>query len=428
MPIEVIMPKVDMDMTTGTIATWCVAEGQSVKKGDTLFDIETDKATMEVESPATGELHFVSAQNGDVVEIGKCVGWIFAEGEAVENPISELGESSSSEIQIVAENSPKKDKASDTTSILQSDIRVRATPLARRIAKLNGIDIATITGTGPRGRITKSDIENIQQSLPIKPAVTHAVGGVESVASKSLLDDLGIAYETVATDRMRQTIAKRLTESKSTIPHFYLEMDCQLDALLAFRQQVNDSLSAIGGGKISINDMLVRACAQALKTVPEANASWAGDEIIRYKDANISVAVAIDGGLITPVVRQAQNKSLNTISAEISDLASRAKSGKLKSHEYQGGSFSISNLGMFGVKSFSAIINPPESMILAVGKTERRFVEDENGNPVGATLLSVTLSCDHRVVDGALGAKWLLEFKRFVENPILLSIDLGRVS
>ncbi len=426
MPIEVIMPKVDMDMTTGTIATWYIGEGQSVEKGEILFDIETDKATMEVESPASGKLHFVSAQSGDVVKIGKCVGWIFEEGESVENPTSDLDESAPPETPPVG---AKTTKISETTSTPQpdahmSDTRVRATPLARRIAKLKGIDIAAVVGTGPRGRITKSDVENAEQALLPTSVVQSAIRTEGSVALKSLLDDLGIAYETLAADRMRQTIATRLTESKSTIPHFYLEMDCQLDALLAFRQQANKSLSAVGGGKISINDMLVRACAQALKTVPEANASWAGDEIIRYKDANISVAVAIEGGLITPVVRQAQNKSLNRISEEIADLANRAKSGKLRPHEYQGGSFSISNLGMFGVKSFSAIINPPESMILAVGKAERCFIENDNGKPVGTTVLSVTLSCDHRVVDGALGAKWLSEFKRFVENPVLLSMDL----
>ena len=416
MPIEIIMPKVDMDMTSGTIGTWHIDEGQSIQKGEALFDIETDKSTMEVESPASGHLHFVSATSGDIVEIGKCIGWIFTPGEVVENP--SLNRNLPSESHPTGQNSPNTADSTQTPqpSPLKSHT-VRATPLARRIAKLNGIDITRISGSGPRGRITKSDVENMS------PLLTTPVTD-SSVVSTAQLDTLGIAYETLATNRMRQTIATRLTKSITTIPHFYLEMDCQLDALLAFRKQANTYLNTTDRRKISINDILVQACAKALKTVPEANASWAGDEIIRYKDANISVAVSIEGGVITPVVKQAQNKSLNKISEEIAHLVERARSEKLKPHEYQGGCFSISNLGMFGVKAFSAIINPPESMILAVGKAERRFVEDTHGKPVGATVLSVTLSCDHRVVDGALGAKWLAEFKRFVENPVLLSMDL----
>lgn len=424
MPVEVIMPKVEMDMATGTIAAWHVDEGQVIEKGEPLFDIETDKATMEVESPASGILHFISAKSGDIVEIGKCIGWLFEEGEIVENPgidascddQAEASFDERPEVDLVEKTSAHRPRGEESTA------PIRATPLARRIARSKGIDLSIISGTGPRGRITRSDVENYQPVLQVSSSSNTPVSG--SVSLKSQLDDLGVEYETVPTDRMRQTIASRLTASKSSVPHFYLEMDCKLDPLLEFRQLINASLHEIGGPKVSINDMLVRACAQALKTVPEANASWAGDEIIRYKDANISVAVSIEGGLITPVVRQAQCKSLNRIAEEIADLADRARSGKLKTHEYQGGSFSISNLGMFGVKSFGAIINPPESMILAVGKAERRFIEDDEGKPVGATMLSVTLSCDHRVVDGALGAKWLSEFKRFVESPVLLSMDL----
>ena len=423
MPIEIIMPKVDMDMTSGTIGTWHIHEGQSIQKGEALFDIETDKSTMEVESPASGHLHFVSATSGDIVEIGKCIGWIFTQGEVVENP--SLNRNLPSESHPTGQKPPNKTNNSTQTpqpSTIKSHT-VRATPLARRIAKLNGIDITRISGSGPHGRITKSDVENTPPLLPA-PVTDSSVVSTAQLDTLSQLDTLGIAYETIATNRMRQTIAARLTKSTTTIPHFYLEMDCQLDALLAFRKQANTYLNATDRRKISINDILVQACAKALKTVPEANASWAGDQIIRYKDANISVAVSLEGGVITPVVRQAQNKSLNKISKEIADLVDRARSEKLKPYEYQGGSFSISNLGMFGVKAFSAIINPPESMILAVGKAERRFVEDTHGKPVGATVLSVTLSCDHRVVDGALGAKWLAEFKRFVENPVLLNMDL----
>ncbi len=425
MPVEVIMPKVDMDMVTGTIAAWHVEEGQTIEKGDPLFDIETDKATMEVESPATGTLHFISANRGDVVEIGKCIGWLFEDGEAVENPGSD--ETPTVKIELspneTSKGNPVEPKSEPQSVVNGSADPVRATPSARRVAKTKGIDIAQVLGTGPHGRITRADVDDFAPAPQAKTANKSVTSG--PIASKSQLDALGIAYEAIPTDRMRQTVAARLTESKSSVPHFYLEMDCQIDKLLEFRKQANESLTAIDGSKISINDMLVHACAQALKAVPEANASWVGNEMIRYKDANISVAVSIEGGLITPVVRQAQTKSLKKISEEIADLANRARSGKLKTHEHQGGSFSISNLGMFGVKAFSAIINPPESMILAVGKAERRFIEDKDGNPVGATILSVTLSCDHRVVDGALGARWLSEFKNCVENPTLLRMDLG---
>ena len=438
MPVEIIMPKVDMDMAQGTIAAWHVEEGQTIQKGEPLFEIETDKATMEIESPASGAVHFISAHSGDIIEIGKTIGWLFEAGETIKNPslhANETGQNTArtTETPKSADADTKSDPQDEThglTDVTLAENKVRATPLARRLAKTKNIDITKVVGSGPRGRITRADVENHAQPAEIssaKPGITPTSPRPSMdapMASKTQLDALGIAYETQPADRMRQTIAARLTASKTTVPHFYLELDCQLDNLLTFRQQANQSLDKIGGKKISINDMLVRACAQALMAVPEANASWAGEEILHYKDANISVAVAIEGGLITPVVRQAQTKSLNKISEEIADLAQRAKSGKLKPHEYQGGSFSISNLGMFGVKAFSAIINPPESMILAVGKAERRFIEDDNGNPVGATLLSVTLSCDHRVVDGALGARWLSSFKNFIENPVLLIMDL----
>lgn len=424
MPIEIIMPKVDMDMTTGTIATWHITEGGPVAKGAPLFDIETDKATMEVESPADGHLHFISASDGDVVEIGKCVAWIFAKGEKVAEPAQHLKTAATikNTADIIAKpeiGAPEKQSKPDNST--NSD-KMRATPLAKRIARSNNMDLSSISGSGPKGRINRQDVE---QALANKsPAQLNSVTKSGPFASKEQLDELGIEYETIPVDRMRQTIAERLTESKSNVPHFYLEMDCQIDKLLAFRKELNEALVGIQDKKISINDILVRACAQALKYIPEANASWGDGEIIQYKDAHISVAVSIEGGLITPIVRKAHTKSINKISDEIADLAGRAKSGKLKPNEYQGGSFSISNLGMFGVKSFSAIINPPESMILAVGAARRQFIEDENGKPIGATILSVTLSCDHRVVDGALGAKWLSEFKRFIENPVLLGMNL----
>lgn len=423
MPVEVIMPKVDMDMDTGTVAVWYFEDGQDVEKGAALFDIETDKATMEVESPATGKLHFVVGKKGDVIPIGGTVAWIFAEGEKVVEPKTAEA-AASTQPSATLNNETHSERSELITSIpLTVDLtsRVRATPLARRIARSNNIDLTNVRGTGPRGRITRSDVdENLQNTLAVTPSLTPAVATIDA---KKIADKLGIQYTEIPVDRMRATIAARLTESKSTIPHFYLQVDCNIDALLKFRSEINSALEASELKRISINDMLIRASALSLAAVPEANASWAGDNIIRYKEANVSVAVAIDGGLITPVVKQAQSKSMQVISSEVADLAARAKAGKLSKSEYQGGSFSISNLGMFGIKSFSAIVNPPESMILAVGKAVRQFIPDNDGNPIVANMLSVTLSCDHRVVDGALGAQWLNHFQNLIESPILLTLD-----
>lgn len=424
MPTEVIMPKVDMDMASGTVAAWHLEEGQTVEKGAPLFDIETDKATMEVESPATGTLRFVIANKGAEIPIGSPVGWIFAEGEAVVEPTG-LSDAAASEM---PENEPIVSK--DTTASIsdlpapaanQSDIR--ATPIARRIARSENISLSDITGTGPRGRITRTDIEAAIQSAETAPAIAKSNAPAPTSDARKTADKFGIEYTELPVGRMRATIAARLTESKSTVPHFYLDMDCRIDRLLTFRSELNAALEGTGARRISINDMLVRASALTLAAVPEANASWADSNILQYKDANVSIAVAIDGGLMTPVVKGAQNKSIQTLSAEIADLADRAKTGKLANSEYQGGSFSISNLGMFGVKSFNAIINPPESMILAVGSAEQHFYVGENGTPDLGTKLSVCLSCDHRVVDGAVGAKWLSKFRSILENPIELTLD-----
>lgn len=419
MPTEVIMPKVDMDMAFGTIAQWYVDEGQSVDKDEVLFDIETDKATMEVEAPAGGTLHYVNANKGDKVPIGEVIGWIFAEGEEVSRP-------QVAQVQVAeAAEKPSGDNVDSARELPVSGggalaLGIRATPIARRLARQGNIDLSDLQGTGPKGRITRIDVEKALDQ-PVLPASPKPVSPDTSVA-KSTADRLGIAYSEIPVDRMRAIIAERLTESKATVPHFYLDMDCRIDALLQLRGELNAALEAVGSKRLSINDMLIRACALSLVAVPEANASWAGDNIIRYADANVSVAVAVDGGLMTPVIRQAQTKNMQAISMEIADLSSRARAGKLSPDEYQGGSFSISNLGMFGVKSFHAIVNPPESMILAVGSAVSQFLPDDDGQPVAATMLPVSLSCDHRVVDGALGALWLSKFKSLIENPLLLSL------
>ncbi len=429
MPTEVIMPKVDMDMESGTIAAWHVEEGALVSKGDALFDIETDKAAMEVESPASGTLRYVSAKAGETAHIGDCIAWIFAKGETLAPPeagslqAEQNGEAKPEQIPERSDGesaSANPEQGPQAASSAVPAQKIRATPLARRLAGMKGIDLSSVHGSGPRGRISKKDVEEAARVADSEKPPSAAAG--EDSASKERLDALGVTYDTVSIDKMRARIAQRLSISKASIPHFYLEADCRMDALLEFRSQLNNALAASDTKKISVNDLLIRASALALKTVPDANASWAGNEILRYHDANISVAVAIDGGLVTPVIRRAQEKSIMTISRESSDLAARAKAGKLAGHEYQGGSFTLSNLGMFGVKAFSAIINPPESMILAVGKADRRFIEAEDGSPVAATILPVRLSCDHRVVDGVLAARWLSEWQRLVENPILLAV------
>ncbi|QIE54179.1 2-oxo acid dehydrogenase subunit E2 [Pikeienuella piscinae] len=412
MPVEVIMPKVDMDMAEGVVAVWHVAEGGKVEKGSALFDIETDKATMEVESPATGILRRVTATPGDTVPIGAVVALIQTEGEA--EPAAEMVTPSREAPNRRAEPdratatrpepaSPRDQKA------LQDDGKLRASPLARRLARERGVMLERIAGSGPRGRITRSDVE----------AEAAAVSApVASTDPRAIADRLGLGHRLEPISRMRRVIARRLTESKTTVPHFYLEAEIRLDPLLTLRSQINSGLAALGGSsRVSVTHCLARAAALALIEVPEANASWAGETILHYDAAQISVAVAVDGGLVTPVLRDADQKSLVDLAGELSDLTERAHAGELSSEAMQGGSMSLSNLGMFGVRRFSAIINPPESMILAVGRGERRFLVGDDDQPVAATMMSLTLSCDHRVVDGALGARWLESFRNFVEQP-----------
>ena len=432
MPVEVIFPKVDMDMSSGTIADWHISAGETVKKGDALFDIETDKATMEVESPGTGTLHFVRAKQGDVIAVGQVIAWIFAENEQVIAPEGVVPGPSDmpNDMPDPTAEAPENGAGSETARVPNQRQSLdsggtRATPLARRVAQKRGIDLAHVSGSGPRGRITRADVAAVPQNpgngnVALQPVAINASGktGAEQTAR-----ELGLGYTATPVSKMRSVIARRLTESNSTVPHFYLNADVAIDALLTMRAQMNAALAGTGAKKISVNDLLIKACAAALKAVPEANASWDGDTIIKYDDAHISVAVAIAGGLVTPFVRNAQKKDIQTISAEIADLVERAKTGKLSSKEYQGGSFSLSNLGMYGVKSFNAIINPPESMILAVGQGTQQFVPDTQGNPRSATIMHVCLSCDHRVVDGILGAVWLKKFRQLIENPAAMMLN-----
>ena len=411
MAIEVILPKVDMDMSTGRLSKWLVAEGAEVKKGDPLFEIETDKAAMEVESPGTGKLGQISAKEGDDVPIGQVIAWIFAAGESPTEAV---------QTKPAAPVVKGPDKAA-SVAVVQSSAsskpsEIRATPLARRMAKERGVDLSAVNGSGPHGRVLSADVE----ALAAKPAPP-----VSKVAAPILsTTPADNAVVLVPHDSMRKIIARRLTESKSTVPHFYISADCRLDALLKLRGDLNKAAPVKDGApayKLSINDMVIKAWALALRDVPAANVSWTDAAMLHYAHADIGVAVSIEGGLITPIIRSAETKSLSAISSEMKDLAARAKSRKLKSDEYNGGSSAISNLGMFGVKDFAAIINPPHATILAVGSGDQRAVV-ENGAVVPATVMTVTLSTDHRAVDGALGAEVLACFKRYIENPIAMLV------
>ena len=427
MTIEILMPALSPTMEEGTLAKWLVKEGQAVKSGDLLAEIETDKATMEFEAVEEGV-------------IGKL---LVAEGTAgvkVNTPIALMvGEAAPARAASVATPLPVSAPAAVVAPILAAPAvpmlanvgaRVFASPLARRIAADKGLDLGGVQGSGPHGRIVKADVE--ASAAAPKPAAQAAVPAAAASAapSKAAMPTSasaeavarmyeGRAYEVITLDGMRKTIAARLTEAKQTIPHFYLRRDVRLDALLTFREQLNKQLEG-RGVKLSVNDFLIKACALALQAVPAANSVWAGDRVFRMKSSDVAVAVAIEGGLFTPVLQDAHLKSLSSLSAEMKDLAARARSRKLAPKEYQGGSFAISNLGMFGIDSFDAVINPPHGSILAVGAGVKKPVAAADGAITVATLMSMTLSVDHRVIDGALGAEFLKAIVENLENPMAM--------
>lgn len=419
MAIEIYMPALSPTMEQGTLAKWLVSEGDTVSSGDMLCEIETDKATMEYEGIDDGVVAKIFVPEGtEDVAVGTVIAMLAEEGEDIASVSASTSTSSAqteTKTKLVAQEKtvhPEPVEGQKTVS----DTHIKASPLARRIAEQKSLDLSTISGTGPNGRIIKVDVESAQKGASTSSARTEVSRQGAPVVSYS--EPSETPYEEVKLSNMRKTIARRLTESKQTVPHFYLTIDCEIDKLLALRKEANaDSEST--GVKLSVNDFIIKAVALALKKVPDANASFAGDKIYKYKRADISVAVAIDGGLITPVVRGACEKGLASISAEVKDLAGRAKDGKLAPQEYTGGTFSISNLGMFGIKEFSAVINPPEGAILAVGAGEQRPVV-RDGELAVATVMSVTLSCDHRVIDGAVGSEFLAAFKGYMQNPITM--------
>jgi len=428
---DILMPALSPTMEEGNLAKWHVKVGDKVESGQVIAEIETDKATMEVEAVDEGTITEILVPEGtEGVKVNALIARLGEEGAPAAKP-------SPAPAPAPAAAAPAP-KAEETPAVAPAPAaapaakapggpRILASPLAKRIAEQKGIDLSSLQGSGPHGRIVKADVEKVQPGAA-KPASAPAVAApapaaaapAAAPAQAKSLEQMGIApgsYELIPLTGMRKTIARRLTESFRDIPHFPLTMDLEIDKLLEARSRLNGALG--NDIRISVNDIVIRAAALALKKVPEANASFTPEGIAMHKHADIAMAVAIDGGLITPIIRAAETKGLAQISAEAKDLAGRARSGKLKPEEYQGGTFSVSNLGMFGIKSFSSIINEPQGAILSVGAGDKRAVV-RGDQIVAATVMTVTLTCDHRVVDGAIGAKWMQAFKPLIEDPLTM--------
>ena len=425
MPIELKMPALSPTMEEGTLAKWLVKEGDKVESGDILAEIETDKATMEFEAVDEGTVAKILVPEGtDGVKVGAPIALIAEEGESVDAAAPAATAAPKEETPAppakTAEPAPPPQAAVETPAAPPQPAaaparaagdRIKASPLARRLAQAQGIDLSSLTGSGPGGRIVRADLGQAAGGAMAAPKPVAA-----PTAAAAPVAPGEIPHEAVKLSNMRKTIARRLTEAKQTIPHYYLTVDVQLDALLKLRSELNASLES-RGVKLSVNDLLIKALAMALIEVPEANVSFAGDQMLKYSRADISVAVAIPDGLITPIIVDASGKTLSKISAEMTDLAGRAKEGRLQPHEYQGGTASISNLGMFGTKQFDAVINPPQAMIMAVGAGEKRpYVVDDSLQI--ATVMSATGSFDHRAIDGADGARLMKAFKGLCEKPL----------
>ena len=433
MPTPITMPALSPTMTEGTLAKWLKAEGDTVASGDVIAEIETDKATMEIEAIDDGTLGRIVVPEGtEGVAVNAVIAVILAEGEdasaleSVDNapPLASAAEPVAVVASAPAEPAPTASPAPVAVALApipSGGGRVIASPLARRMAAQANIDLAALTGSGPKGRIVKVDIEAAMAGGTA--AVTATAGATVTqlapAAAPAPAIQLGAPYTEIPTTQMRRIIARRLTEAKSTVPHFYLTIDCEIDRLLAMRKDLNARAPEEDGYKISVNDFVIRASALALHKVPAANSSWTETAILQYNTVDVSVAVAIEGGLITPIIRNADQKGLAVISNEMKELAGRAQKGKLTPEEYQGGTFSISNLGMYSIREFAAVINPPHGAILAVGKGEQRPIVKDGALAI-ATVMTCTLWCDHRVVDGAIGAELLAAFKGYIEDPVTM--------
>ena len=435
MTISITMPALSPTMEEGNLAKWHVKVGDKVKPGDVIAEIETDKATMEVEAVDEGVVSKLLVEEGaQGVKVNAVIAELAGEGEAPAKGGAKAEAPKAAPAKVEAKVEPKADAGTPaspsassqatpavvvTPSAGQAPVgsRLRASPLAKRLAKQEGVDLLALKGSGPHGRIVKADVLKAPKGGAAKQAPA-AGSGITSLIEPAVLDDRVYApdtYELIPLDGVRKVTARRLTQSFMQVPHFPLTIDLEIDHLLSARVRINEA-GEKAGVKVSVNDMLIKACAMALIANPDANASYTDKGVAQHKSAHVSVAVAIPGGLITPVVRDAQTKGLAQIAAEMKDLAARAREKKLKPQEYMGGTFSISNLGMMGIRQFASIINPPEGMILSVGAGEKRAVVKDD-KVVVATIMTVTLTCDHRVVDGATGARWLASFKQFVETP-----------
>jgi pyruvate dehydrogenase E2 component (dihydrolipoamide acetyltransferase) len=415
---DILMPALSPTMEEGILAKWLVKVGDSVRSGDLIAEIETDKATMEVEAVDEGVVEALLVAEG-------------TEGVKVNTPIARLSGSATASpppapvapVAAITAPAPVSQEAPKTLVKTEGSSRIFASPLARRLATERGLDLASLKGSGPHGRIIRVDVEAAGAAPRPAPSATPPVAPVPASTPAPSLAQLGYpadSYTLVPLDGMRRTVARRLTESARDIPHFPLTVDVEIDALLAARTRINGLLEA-RGIKVSVNDLVIKAAALALKQVPEANASFTPEGIALHRHADISMAVAVDGGLITPIIRRAEQKGLAEIALEAKDLAERARTRKLKPEEFQGGTFSISNLGMYGIRQFGSIINPPQGAILSVGAGEARAVI-RDGQVVARTLMTVTLTCDHRVIDGAIGARWLAAFRALIEDPITMIV------
>lgn len=429
MPINITMPALSPTMTDGTLAKWLKSEGDSVEAGDVIAEIETDKATMEVEAVDEGVIGKIIVPEGtENVPVNEVIAVLLEDGETADDigdiSVSKPAEGNAEESSNTDQSEEIDKKSSSSSHSFENSTksdksgRIFASPLAKRIAKDKGIDLSTLKGSGPRGRIIKADVENrsVTPSKELKQAISYGSQYDDPDVKTNLF---GMAYKEIPNNNIRKVVAKRLSESKQTVPHFYLTIECVLDNLMAARKEINDK--ANGEYKLSVNDFIIKAAAMALKAYPSANVSWNDDAIHQYLDADISVAVSTPTGLITPIVKSSQDKGLKEISLEMKDLAGRARENKLKPEEFQGGSFSISNLGMFGIKEFAAIVNPPQGAILAIGAGEQRPVI-VNGEIQIKTVMNCTLSVDHRCIDGAVGAEWLQIFKGYIENPVSMLV------
>ena len=443
MPINITMPALSPTMEEGNLAKWLVKEGDKIKSGDVIAEIETDKATMEVEAVDEGTVAKIVVPAGtEGVKVNALIAVLAADGEDVAAAASGAGAAPAPKEAPKAEAAPAAAPAAASVAAPAASApalaatdghRTFASPLARRLAKEAGVDVTAVAGSGPHGRVVKKDIEaaisggTAKAAPSAAPAALPAAAAAPAATPKGMSEETVLklfepgSYELVPHDGMRKTIAKRLQESKQTIPHFYVSVDCELDALLALRTQLNDAASKSKDGapayKLSVNDMVIKALALALRDVPDANVSWTDSNMVKHKHADVGVAVSIPGGLITPIIRSAEQKTLSTISNEMKDYGKRANERKLKPEEYQGGTTAVSNMGMMGVKNFAAVVNPPHATILAVGAGEQRVIV-KKGEMAIATVMTVTLSTDHRAVDGALGAELLAAFKGYIENPM----------